>query len=469
MIPEQDHGIQSLAQEPVHLPAGVPSGTGTTRELLRSQGWFNGVMTTTPQGPGRSQTSRGRRGERPEAAGGGWAPRARARGTRSRRRSAIAGAAAVLVAGGSAGVVLPGLAGASSPPKLAAVSARSLLRHVADARVAHLSGTIVTQSALGLPASLSSLLGSGAATGAQSSSPGASLLSGSTTERVWVGGPGLLRVAVFGQGSEKDLVVGHRSAWLWDSTSQSALKLQPSPLLASKLHGAIRAGGRSARGGDLAGGRGAVALSPSAAAAGVLAAVRPSTAVGVGPATWVAGRAAYQLTVRPRLASSLVSEAVVEVDARTWLPLGVKVFARGQSVPAFSVAYSRISFAAPDPSYFRFVPPPGAKVRHAVVPRSGSGPTTLPPLAGPAPRGSAGHRPPTFGSGWGTVVELPSSVGTGPQVKALLASAPVVRGKWGSGRLVSSAVVDALVLPSGHVLVGAVSPSSLESVASRLP
>ncbi len=442
---------------------------------MRVQTWQDGMVTDLPKRPGDLEVP-GPAGRSdpggPDSPGlsgrsGGGAPQGRKVLLRSRRlRTAAVGTGAVLVAGGGAAAFLPGLAGASSPPSLPHMSARSLLAHVAKARVSHLSGTVVTQSGLGLPTSISSLLGSGAATGGQAPAAGSSLLSGSTTERFWIGGPGLLRVAVLGQGSEKDLVVSHRTAWLWDSASQSAVRIQPRPGFVSK----VRAMSRRHSSAMAEPGAGSErALGPSAAAGRLLASVAPSTVVDVGPATWVAGRAAYQLTIQPRVASSLVSEAVVQVDARTWIPLGVKVFAKGQSAPALSVSYSRISFARPNPSYFRFVPPPGAKVTHSVVPKAGTR-AALWSGKSPAvsPAAGAAHHLPTFGSGWGTVVELPSSATSGSQARSLLASAPVVTGTWGSGRLVSSSLVDALVLPSGQVLAGAVSPAALESVASRL-
>jgi hypothetical protein len=42
-----------------------------------------------------------------------------------------------------------------------------------------------------------------------------------------------------------------------------------------------------------------------------------------------------------------------------------------------------------------------------------------------------------------------------------------VSGSWGSGRLLSSALINALVLPSGRVLVGFVTPAALEQAAAK--
>ena len=48
----------------------------------------------------------------------------------------------------------------------------------------------------------------------------------------------------------------------------------------------------------------------------------------------------------------------------------------------------------------------------------------------------------------------------------LMASTPV-RGSWGSGRLLQTAVISVLVTSTGQILVGAVSPSVLYADVAR--
>ena len=43
-----------------------------------------------------------------------------------------------------------------------------------------------------------------------------------------------------------------------------------------------------------------------------------------------------------------------------------------------------------------------------------------------------------------------------------------VSGAWGSGRLVTSKLVNALILPDGRMLVGLVTPDRLEAAAGQL-
>jgi hypothetical protein len=114
----------------------------------------------------------------------------------------------------------------------------------------------------------------------------------------------------------------------------------------------------------------------------------------------VAGRAAYQLTLAPKSAQSLVGQVAVAIDARTHLPLRVQVTARGSATPVFSAGYTSISFATPAASNFTFTPPPGAKVKQATLGGAG-GP--LGGLLGGAPFGGI-----PFGGG-PPRVRIPSS------------------------------------------------------------
>jgi hypothetical protein len=80
-----------------------------------------------------------------------------------------------------------------------------------------------------------------------------------------------------------------------------------------------------------------------------------------------------------------------------------------------------------------------------------------------------GARPSVLGSGWTSVAVLPGGAGaaTSGSTAALLeqASRPVT-GAFGSGRLITSSLLSALVLDDGRVLVGAVSGSALEAAAA---
>jgi hypothetical protein len=89
----------------------------------------------------------------------------------------------------------------------------------------------------------------------------------------------------------------------------------------------------------------------------------------------------------------------------------------------------------------------------------------------------------TTGSGWLTVLELPSSEltsGAGPGsghspgddeavLRTLLAAATPVHGAWGSGQLLRTSLVSVLITDQGHAFVGAVQPSVLYAAAAAQP
>jgi len=188
----------------------------------------------------------------------------------------------------------------------------------------------------------------------------------------------------------------------------------------------------------------------------------------------VAGQAAYALVLAPKDARSLVGQVQIDVDGSNGVPLRLQVFARGASSPAFQVGYTDIHFVSPAPADLTFTPPPGAAV-------------TQVNLSGAAGRGTKDHARPdvtTIGSGWLTVLELPSSMltsgaqaGSGGHsngdsaavLNTLLASATPVHGAWGSGRLIRTSLVSVLMTDQGTTFAGAVQPSVLYAAAAAHP
>ncbi|MDT7573697.1 MAG: hypothetical protein QOH17_30, partial [Pseudonocardiales bacterium] len=180
-----------------------------------------------------------------------------------------------------------------------------------------------------------------------------------------------------------------------------------------------------------------------------------------------AGRAAYSLVLRPRDHRSTISEIRISIDAEHHIPLQVEVFAGG-SAPAFQTGFTHISFSRPAGSVFDFTPPAGANVsknpfadnqEHAGRPRS-----TDSGRAGDAhPAPSTSLAPKVIGSGWTTVVEL-----AGSQANSLLAGTLgrlTTSAGTSGGRLLHTALINAVLLPDGRAFIGAVQPGALEAVA----
>jgi len=256
-----------------------------------------------------------------------------------------------------------------------------------------------------------------------------------------------------GQLSETDLIADGSTAWLWESTANSVTEYSLPPGARAPATPPTPA-----------------PLTPQQAAQQVLAAVGKTTTVSVDSNVTVAGQPAYELDLAPRDSRSLVGQVQIAVDGRNGVPLRLQVYARGASSPAFQVGYTAIQFVTPAPADLSFSPPPGAKITRESLDGA--------QRSGPAPDVS------TIGSGWLTVLDLPSaglttpngsgaapgSGGTGDSaavLNALLRSATPVSGTWGSGRLLRTSLVSVLITDGGRVFAGAVQPSVLYAAAGQ--
>jgi outer membrane lipoprotein-sorting protein len=348
-------------------------------------------------------------------------------------------AAVVLIGVGPAVTAITADAHGSLPPRTPA----QLVADVHGAKLQALSGTVVETSDLGLP-SLPDVGGRGNASFS-------SLLSGSHTMRLWYAGPDKLRLALLGQLGESDLVRNGTDVWAWSSRDNSATHWT---VPADRDAGPMGADPATSS-----------ATTPQQAAEAALKAISPSTQVTTDPTETVAGRPAYQLDLVPRDPRSLVGSVRIAIDGETHVPTRVQVFARGASHPAFEIGFTSFSTATPPDSTFAFTPPPGATVEQGQLP-SHHGPTSR---AGA--HAMVGDRPDVVGKGWTSVLvaPLPQTVGgsQGDQTSPLLDALPRVSGAWGSGHLLRSALLSAVVTDDGRVAVGAVPPGLLYAALGR--
>src|SRR5271165_4575980 len=333
---------------------------------------------------------------------------------------------------------------AQASPGLPSRTPAQLLVQVADSVTPPLTGTVVETTSLGLP----SLPGTADPTSL------ASLLTGSHTIRVWYASPRHFRLAVPESLSETDVIADGNTAWLWESTTNTVTEFMLPPHQSAPQTQPTTA-----------------PLTPQQAAQQVLAAVGQTTTVSVDSNVTVAGQAAYELVLAPKDSRSLVGQVQIAIDGRNGVPLRLQVFARGASSPAFQVGYTSIQFVTPAPADLTFSPPPGSSVTQVNMASVGSGAT-----------GSANSGVSSIGSGWLTVLELPSSALTpgspapgsstsssadgAAVLQALLASATPVHGAWGTGRLLRTSLVSVLMTDQGSTFVGAVEPSVLYAAAS---
>jgi outer membrane lipoprotein-sorting protein len=359
----------------------------------------------------------------------------------SRRARWAIPAGALVITGAVIGGSLISVAQAS--PGLPSRTPAQLLVQVADSVTPPLTGTVVETTSLGLP----SLPGTANPTSI------ASLLTGSHTVRVWYSGPRHFRLAVPEPLSETDVIADGNTAWQWESTANAVTEYSlPAHSTAPQAAPTT------------------APLTPQQAAQQVLAAVGPTTTVSVDSNVTVAGQPAYELVLAPKDSRSLVGQVQIAIDGKNGVPLRLQVYARGASSPAFQVGYTSIQFVTPAPADLTFTPPPGAKVSHVNLSEPSGSDHTPGDVA-------------TIGSGWLTVLDLPSAGLTAPSgsgssgaspagdsaavLNALLQSATPVSGAWGSGRLLQTSLVSVLITDGGRMFAGAVQPSVLYAAAGQ--
>lgn len=441
---------------------------------------------------------------------------------------------AVIAAGALLGS-LPASAGDPLPAKTPAEVLQLLAQHQKPA----LSGTVEQVSELGIPALPQATSGNGSG-----ASGWLELLSGSHTARVYFDGADNARVQVMDRMDERNIIKNGHELWYYNSKDNTVSHFSP-PAAGfghdAQRHDAPHKGMLEGRESlrdhlrdhlrDYKGTKGAPGAhdgkdmwgSPDRLAGMLLAKVDEHTAVTVGDDVQVAGRAAYDLQVAPRSAVTLFESMAIAVDGETGMPLAVTIKARGQSAPAFRMAYTKLRLEAPDASIFAFSPPPGATVKElpdperkkgdawhhgkpgdATQPREGVRPNDAAAPDGAATPGEAVspgreagdlRRPTVTGSGWESVIGFPAGSadalfgmtgdqaqpgqeapdqtrpggtgfgGTDSGAAALLEQAmtPVP-----GGRLLSTSLVNMLVLDDGRVFVGSVPLERLQAAAGGL-
>ncbi|MFG1679551.1 outer membrane lipoprotein carrier protein LolA [Nonomuraea sp. NPDC049269] len=371
-------------------------------------------------------------------------------------------AAAVIAGAMGAG---PVIAAVSGDPVLPERTAQQLLADAVaatkDKAPPPMSGTVQQTASLGLPA----LPDMGGA------SP-LSLLSGSHEVKLWYGGDGKMRVAMPTQFDESNLIVNGDQAWYWDSGDNTATKIK-------------MAGDATARHATPT--PGPADVTPQQVAEKLLAKADEHTAIRVTNTAQVAGRSAYQLVLAPKDEGSLVQEVRLALDGETYVPLQVQVYAKGSAEPAFQVGFTQVTFTPPAAENFTFTPPAGAKVKEQTI---GGGGDHSEQQAEKAKERAEGVK--VVGAGWTSVAVLPASLedltakpeqtpadgqshkpwkdgADGTDTKALvdnvLKSATPVSGTWGSGKLIKTKLVTALLTDDGRLLVGAVTPEEITKAA----
>ena len=392
------------------------------------------------------------------------------------------GIAALVVGGSVLGPAVAASAGVDLPERTAA----QLLTDLQGADVTALSGTVLVDAKLGLPALSLAGMSGGPHGGGGSGTDLLSVLGGTTSIGVWASGD-KARVAVHGDGGERDLITDGSQLWTWSSDDMSVTHttLPAHPDAVTGTHEWTLDP--------------AQVLTPDALSARVLEKVSPTTTVTTGANVRVAGRPSYELVLTPAEPGSLVAQVRIAIDAAERVPTRVEIMSTTSTTPALSVGFTSVSFTAPDDSVFDFSPPAGATVTEKPLgsdgqlgggllgdaPGAPSSSSSLPSHSADAGSTEGAHAPTVVGAGWASVLVVAGvsldALGTtsdggdastepagATDLASVLALLPEVSGSWGSGRLLTSALVSVLLTDDGHLLVGAVDGATLQRVASTL-
>ncbi|WP_406507297.1 LolA family protein [Streptomyces sp. NBC_00212] len=380
-------------------------------------------------------------------------------------------AARYLVPVGVAGVaaatigLVPALA-AAGDPSLPKISAQQLIEKMAASDTQQLSGTMKITTDLGLPGlgSLGSFAPKGGGSG-KSASPDAKLTelaSGTHTLRIAADGPDRQKVSILEDAAEYSLIHDGNDVWAYDSGSNQVFHSQKSAADAAEKHGkkAPDAG---------------VPTTPKALADQFLKNVDPTTAVSVDGTAQVAGRDAYQLLIKPKQSGSTIGSVRIAVDAKTGVPLKFTLSPSAGGKAVVDAGFTKVDFSKPSADTFKFSPPKGAKVTED----DGKQKQTYKPEQGlPGGLGNLGDAKNTkvIGKGWTAIAELDTGgkgmpkadngKGGGDAQKFLDSLGDKVSGKFGTGTVFKTRLVNALITDNGKVYVGAVTKDALVDAAN---
>ncbi|MBK3559418.1 DUF2092 domain-containing protein [Streptomyces sp. MBT56] len=385
---------------------------------------------------------------------------------------AVAGVAAATIG------LVPALA-SSGDPDLPKISAQELIEKIAASDEEQLSGTFKISTDLGLPLDglAGSLVPGGEGRGGDKDGGAAApqdklmeLTSGTHTLRVAADGPERQKLSVLGDASEYSVIHNQGEVWAYDSESDEVYH-------AEAPEG--RDGGAHAE--KAPKGTVGAAATPKDFAEKALAAAGDTTSVTVDGTAQVAGRDAYQLLIKPKQSGSTIGSVRIAVDAENGVPLKFTLAAASGGKAVVDAGFTKVDFAKPAASTFAFTPPKGAKVTEADELETGKDergaaqkalPGQLAELDGLA--GEGGFN--VIGEGWTSIAEIKSPGGKGlpgagsddmpAEAQGFLdALGDKATGKFGSGTVFKTRLVNALLTDDGSVYVGAVTKDALVRAA----
>ncbi|MBW5425474.1 DUF2092 domain-containing protein [Streptomyces sp. BG9H] len=395
------------------------------------------------------------------------------------RRKAARYAVPVAVAGVAAATIglVPALA-TSGDPELPKVTAQELVEKIAASDTQRLSGNVKISTDLGLP-SMGGMAGGLAGGGGagrdgegSAADPKAKLMelaSGTHTLRVAADGPDKQKVSVLDDAAEYSLIHNGDEVWAYDSASNEAYHAK-APEDAKDSRGSKDSGLPKGAAEDLP-------ATPKEFAEQALKAVDGTTSVKVDGTAQVAGRDAYRLVIKPKQTGSTIGQITVAVDAKTGTPLKFTLTPASGGAAVIDVGFTKVDFGKPSADTFDFAPPKGAKVTEAEEHAGDGRDAEDRNKGGKEFKEEDLNDLKVIGEGWNAIAELKLPGGKGlptagsgdvpPDAQKLLDSlGDQVSGKFGSGTVFSTRLVNALVTDDGTVYAGAVTKDALVKAAN---
>ncbi|MEU5580358.1 DUF2092 domain-containing protein [Streptomyces huasconensis] len=393
------------------------------------------------------------------------------------RRKAARYVVPVAVAGVAAATIglVPALA-TSGDPDLPKVTAQELIEKIAASDTQRLSGNVKISTDLGLP-SMGGMAGGfagagggadrgdGEGGGGSAADPKSKLMelaSGTHTLRVAADGPDKQKVSVLEDAAEYSLIHNGDEVWAYDSASNEAYHAKGFQVSGDKGEAEPPKG---------------VPATPKDFAEQALKAVDDTTSVKVDGTAQVAGRDAYRLVVEPKQSGSTVGRITVAVDAKTGTPLKFTLTPASGGAAVIDAGFTKVDFGKPSASTFDFAPPKGAKVTEADEHAAEGRDFRDKAKDGKEFRDEDLNDLKVIGEGWTAIAELRLPGGQGlptagsgdvpPEAQKLLDSlGDQVNGKFGSGTVFSTRLINALVTDDGKVYAGAVTKDALVKAAN---
>ncbi|MFJ8537472.1 outer membrane lipoprotein carrier protein LolA [Streptomyces sp. NPDC093591] len=414
---------------------------------------------------------------------------------RAGRRKAARYVVPVAVVGVAAATIglVPAIAD-SGDPDLPEITAQQLIEKIAQSDVQQLSGTFKITTDLGLPdlggleSSLASgAMGSGSGDGS-SADPSAKLTelaSGTHTLRVALDGEDKQKLSLLENASEYSLIHNGKDIWGYDSKSNEVFHGTADVPQAGQGQGKDKGKGEQGKLEEMP-------ATPKDLTEEALKAVDDTTSVTVDGTAQVAGRDAYRLLIKPKQSGTTVGAITVAVDAKTGMPLKFTLTPSSGGAAVIDAGFTKVSFAKPAASTFDFTPPKGAKVTEQgeleeAAPKHGGTKSEdefrkelEKEFGGSKSEGKSGEPgkaaeggPEVIGEGWNSVAVfdtggegIPSGAEAGGDMGGFLDSlGDKVTGKFGSGTVFKTRLINALITDDGKVYVGAVDKDALVKAA----